>query len=269
MPEIASARYTFLGGGIIAGVLVERLVRGAAVPAGNVLATDVVPERRERLRSEYGIRTSADNGEGAAFGDVIFLAVPPNAVTAVLAEVRDRVRPQAIIISLAAAVPTARIEEVLGHPIPVVRVIPNTPSLIGRGMNPHCLGRHFGAEHVRFLQRLLALFGQTIRVEERLMNAATALTAVGPTYLLAVIKALGDAGIRLGLPEAETRYAAAETVAGTALLVLETGKDPEELKEMIGLRTLNEPEARRLFASAVEAAFEKLSASEKKLAARP
>jgi pyrroline-5-carboxylate reductase len=158
-------------------------------------------------------------------------------------------------------------EEAVGRPIPLVRVVPNTPSLFGCGMNPHCLGRYFRPEDASFLERLLALFGETIRLEERLMNAATALTAVGPTYLFPVIKALSDSAVRLGLPEAQARRAAAQTVLGAAQLVLETGKDRDALKAMIGLRTLNEEEAQRLFAAAVEAAFEKLSATERKLAA--
>jgi len=102
-------------------------------------------------------------------------------------------------------------------------------------------------------------------VEEPLMNAVTALTAVGPTYALPVLKALSDAANRLGLPEGEARRAAAQTMAGTAQLVLETGRDPDDLKMMIGTRTLREDEARALFMSALESAYEKVSAAEKKL----
>ena len=268
MQEIRSTRYSFLGGGIIAGVFIERLLKGGEVPAGNVLATDIRPERLEMLCGEFGIRTSASNTEGAAFGDVVFLAVPPNAVRPVLAEVGDKLRPDVLVVSLAAAVPTAVMEEAAGRQIPVVRVIPNTPSLIGAGMNPHCLGRYLRPEDPPFVERLLALFGATIQVEERLMNAATALTAVGPTYLFPVIKTLRDAAVRLGLPEGQAQQAAAQTVLGAAQLVLATRQDPDVLKAMIGLRTLNEEEAQRLFATAVETAFEKLSATEKKLAAQ-
>ena len=264
--DLNGKRYAFLGGGIIAGVFIERLIQGANVPPDNILATDIRPERLDQLAKQYGIRTSSENGEGAAFGEVVFLAVPPNAVKPVVKEVRGELRPEALLVSLAAAVPTAAIEEAVGRPAPVVRVIPNTPSWIGRGMNPHCLGRHVRAADLSFLDRLLAAFGETVRLEETLMNAATALTAVGPTYVFPVIQAMAGAAAGLGLPEPVALRAAAQTVLGAAWLVLETGRTPGELKEMISMRTLPEPEVERLFAGAIEAAYAKISAAEKKLA---
>jgi pyrroline-5-carboxylate reductase len=266
MSEIQAKKYAFLGGGIIAGVFIERLVKGAGVPPENLYVTDVRPERLEALKSKFGIRVSSSNVEAAGFGDVVFVAVPPNVVKLLLAEVREKLRSQALVVSLAAAVPTTVIEEAIGRPVGVVRVIPNTPSLIGRGMNPHCLGKHVQPADLPFINELLAVFGETIRVEEPLMNVATALTAVGPTYIFPVIKALRDTAIRLGLPAKDAQHAAAYTVMGAAQLVLETGNDPDALKAMIGTRTLKEDEAHALFSSAVETAFERISASEKKLA---
>jgi pyrroline-5-carboxylate reductase len=267
MSEIQTSKYAFLGGGIIAGVFIERLLKGAGVAAENVLATDIRPERLDLLRGQFGIRVSANNGEGAEFGDVVFLAVPPNAVKPVLTEVREKLRSHVLVVSLAAAVPTSLIEEVVGRPVGVVRVIPNTPSLIGRGMNPHCLGKHVRDEQLSLIEVLLATFGETIRVDEGLMEVATALTAVGPTYVFPIIKAMKDTAVRLGLPEDQAQFAAAQTVAGAAQLVLETGKEPDELKLMIGMRTLKEDEAQTLFSSALETAFEKISELANKLAA--
>jgi pyrroline-5-carboxylate reductase len=132
-------------------------------------------------------------------------------------------------------------------------------------MNPHCLGRYVTSDHLPLVEEMLRVFGETIRFEERLMNAATALTAVGPTYILPVIKALKEAAIGKGLSENDAQFAAAQTVFGTGQLVLETREDPDVLKLMIGTRTLKEEEARVTFAAAFEAAFEKISASEKKL----
>jgi pyrroline-5-carboxylate reductase len=266
MSEIQTKKYAFLGGGIIAGVFIERLLRGGGLPVGNLLATDIRPERLEELKSRFGVRVSPDNGEGAEFGDVVFLAVPPNAVKPVLTDVREKLRPRVLVVSLAAAIPTSLMEEAVGQPVGVVRVIPNTPSLIGRGMNPHCLGKHVRPDDLPFIDGLLALFGETIRVEERLMNVATALTAVGPTYVFPVIKSLKDTAVRLGLPEQVAQWAAAHTVLGSAQLVLETGKDPDELKLMIGTRTLKEDEAQALFSGALETAFEKISGTQRKLA---
>ena len=267
MTDIQKQRYAFLGGGILAGVFIERLIKGGGAPPENILATDVRPERLEELRSRFGVRVTPNNCEGAEFGDVIFLAVRPNAVKPVLNEVRAKLGPTALVVSLAAAIPTSLIEEAIGRRAGVVRVIPNTPSLIGCGMNPHCLGKHLQPGHIAFVDELLSLFGATVRVDEQLMNAATALTAVGPTYVFPVIKAMKDTATRLGLSEREAQTAAAQTILGAARLVLETGKDPDALKMMIGTRTLKEDEAQTLFSSAVETAFEKISASERKLTA--
>jgi pyrroline-5-carboxylate reductase len=266
-PVILSDReYAFLGAGIIAGVFAERLIRGGGVPAQRITASDLDAEKAAALAARLGIRPARSNPEAAAAGDVVFLAVPPNAVLPVLDEVRNALRPGALIVSLAAVIETSWMEERAGASVKIVRVIPNTPSLAGAGMNPHCLGRSVAAGDLPFLDALLAVFGETIRLEEPLMEAATALTAVGPTYFFPVLEALRDAAVQAGLPQEVAERAAAATAAGAARLVTETGRAPEELKQMIGARTLAEPEAKALFASAYQMAFEKLAAARRKLA---
>ena len=267
--DIKDLKFTFLGAGIIAGVFIERLLKAGGVKPEQVFATDVRQERLEELNNQFGIRVSPNNRDGAGFADVLFLAVPPNTVKSVLSEVRSAVRPEALVVSLAAAVPTWLMEGVLENPNPILRVIPNTPSLIGRGMNPHCLGRQVKPEDLPLIGKLLALFGETVPVAEALMNAATALTAVGPTYVFPVIKALKDTATRLGLSEQDAQFAAAQTVSGAAQLVLETGKDPDVLKAMIGTRTLREEEVRALFSAALQAANDKISETERKLTQAP
>jgi pyrroline-5-carboxylate reductase len=145
-------------------------------------------------------------------------------------------------------------------------VIPNTPSLVGAGMNPHCLGRSVPAGDLPFVDALLAVFGDTIRLDESLMEAATALTAVGPTYFYPVLEALRDAAVQAGLPRPVAERAAAATASGAARLIAETGRAPEDLKQMIGTRTLAEPEAKALFSAAYQTALEKLAAARMKLA---
>jgi pyrroline-5-carboxylate reductase len=208
---------------------------------------------------------SADNVDAARFGDIIFIAVPPNAVTAVLGELRGTLREQQIIISLAAAVPLALVEEVLGGALAVVRVIPNTPSLLGAGMNPHCLGAKVSPRQVELVDELLAVFGATIRLADAQMNIASALTAVGPTYVFPVLKALAETAARHGMPDEQAQMAAAQTVLGAAQLALRTGKKPDDLKLMIGTRTIREDSAVTLFTEAVELAFAKISESQQKL----
>lgn len=264
--DLRNRQYAFLGAGIIAGVFAERLIRGGGVPAQRITASDLDAEKAAALAARLGIRPARSNPEAAAAGDVVFLAVPPNAVLPVLDEVRNALRPGALIVSLAAVIETSWMEERAGASVKIVRVIPNTPSLAGAGMNPHCLGRSVAAGDLPFIDALLAVFGETIRLEEPLMEAATALTAVGPTYFFPVLEALRDAAVQAGLPQEVAERAAAATAAGAARLVAETGRAPEDLKQMIGTRTLAEPEAKPLFSSAYAMAFEKLAAARKKLA---
>lgn len=255
----------FLGAGIIAGIFIERLLKAGVSRPDQIFATDPREDRLEDLRKQFGIQVQSDNKKGADLGDIIVLAIPPGAVKAALSESCQAVHEEQIMISLAAAVPTWIIESVLCNPVPFVRVIPNTPSLVGEGMNPYCLGKYVGEAELPLIRSFLDLFGKSLLVEERLMNVATALTAVGPTYLFPVIKALCDASIKLGLTREDTQMAAAQTVLGAASLVLHSGMTPEELKLMIATRTLKEAEAEELFALAVSDAFGKISAAEKKL----
>ena len=258
--------YAFVGGGIIAGVFVERLLTASMATPDRVFVTDVRVERLDDLKHRYKVRVSTNNLEAAAFGDVVFVAVPPNEVRRVLSEVRSALRPGTVIISLAAAVPTAAMEEALAGQFAVLRIIPNTPSLIGHGMNPHCLGKYVPPESLPFINALLAVFGKTIRLDESLMNPVTALTAVGPTYIFPIIQTLTDVAVCLGLSESEARLATAQTVMGTAQLVIDTGKSPESLKLMIGTRTLKENEASEIFRAAINEAYGKIAALGTKLA---
>jgi len=267
MSYLMEKKMSFVGSGIIAGVMIERLLKTGATSPERILATDIRPERLAELKQTFGIQVSAENLDAARFGDVVFLAVPPNVVLPVLTGLRSEWREEQLVVSLAAAVPVASMEQALGRALAVVRVIPNTPSLVGAGMNPHCLGTNVRPDQLVVLDELLKIFGGTIRVDERLMNIATALTAVGPTYIFPVIKALAEAAARHGMTETEAQTAAAQTVMGAAQLVLETGRKPDDLKLMIGTRTIREEAAIALFAEAVELAFTKISESQRKLTA--
>jgi pyrroline-5-carboxylate reductase len=263
--DLRNRQYAFLGAGIIAGVFAERLIR-VGVPAQQIIASDADAAKAAALAARLGIRAAQSNPEAAAAGDVVFVAVPPNAVLPVLDEVRAALRPGAWIVSLAAVIQTGWMQERLGPAAKIVRVIPNTPSLVGAGMNPHCLGRSVPAGDLPFVDALLAVFGDTIRLDESLMEAATALAAVGPTYFYPVLEALRDAAVQAGLPRPVAERAAAATASGAARLIAETGRAPEDLKQMIGTRTLAEPEAKALFSAAYQTALEKLAAARMKLA---
>ncbi len=262
---LRTKKFSFIGAGIIARVFVERLLKAGVASPGGILATDTEHQRLDEIRKQFQIQVSEQNLDAVRFGDIVFAAVPPNAMKPVLEEVGRELRPSQMLVSLAAAIPTSFMEGLLPAAVPILRVIPNTPSLVGEGMNPHCLGGHVTEEHLPFVDSLLEVFGKTIRIDEALMNTATVLTAVGPTYVFPVLHALEAAAMEKGLPEAHARFAAAQTVLGAARLVLETGQDPDTLKLMIGLRTISEEEVNKVMKEAFAAAFEKIAQSELKL----
>jgi pyrroline-5-carboxylate reductase len=195
MSNLSNKKIAFVGSGIIAGVMIDRLLKTGTVNPEGILATDVRPARLEEVKQQYGVQVSGDNVDAAQFGDIIFIAVPPNVVTTALGELRGKLRAEQMIISLAAAVQLDVMEEVLGGALAVVRVIPNTPSLLGAGMNPHCLGAKVRAPQIELLDELLAVFGSTIRLEEAQMNIATgAYRGRSHIYFSRVKGSCGDGG---------------------------------------------------------------------------
>lgn len=265
MKNIEEIKISFIGGGIIAGVLIERLIKSGSVSPQNIIASDLNTERLAELKQNFGINTTEENSKSAKYGDIIFLAVPPNQIKIVLSEDCRNIITKQIVVSLAAAIPTWIIECVLCAEMPVIRVIPNTPSLVGEGMNPYVVGKYVTDEQIKFVDKLLSIFGKTIRLKEDEMNLATALSAVGPTYFFPAIKALKDFAISKGMNEKEAVAIIAQTISGTADLVKETGKDADELKLMIGTRTIDEESVKNVFTKAVGEALTKVNNAGKKL----
>ena len=194
------AQFGFLGAGAIGEVFVRRLIASGTATAERMLAFDINAPILARLAADHGIRTVGSNAEVAAECGFLFVAVPPAAVLPVLREVAPVLRLSQMVISLAAAVPIARMEAAIGKPVPVIRTIPNTPAWIGHGMTPVCVGNYVGPAEREAAMALLRTFGRIAEVTEEEMAIATALTAVGPTYIFPVIAALADAAVTHGLP---------------------------------------------------------------------
>ena len=175
------------------------------------------------------------------------------------------IRDDHVLISLAAAIPLWIFESVLCKDVATVRVIPNTPSQIGKGANPYCLGKHLTKQQIKDVEELLSVFGLAVKIDESHMNLATALSAVRPTYFFPAFKAMKDFALKKGMNEEEAVGIILQTISGTAELVKETGKDPEELKLMIGTRTIDEESVKEIFTKAVEDALSKVNSATQKL----
>jgi pyrroline-5-carboxylate reductase len=265
MNALAGKRFGFLGAGVIAEVFIRRLLGGGMAKGEDILAYDINGPILDRLAITFHVRAMKSNREVVASSDFVFLAVPPLAVMPVLREVAPALREDQILFSLAAAVSTDLMEAAIGKPVPVVRVIPNTPSWIGEGMNPYCLGSHVGPSEAEEARELLKVFGKAEEIPEEQMAIATALTAVGPAYVFPVIAALADAAIAHDLPPNIALPAACQVVVGAAKLVAATERSPNSLSLMIGTHTLDEAVAKKLFTQAVEDAHARILAAEAKV----
>lgn len=249
-------RITVIGAGAIGGAVIDRLLAGGFVRAKDVTACEPREERRREIAERYHVAVAAEPGVCGA--ELIVLAMPPRAMAAVLDALRGELTTAQVLVSFAGAVPLTWIEARIPSGTPVVRVNPNSPSIVGAGFNPVVYGRHTtGAARAR-VDAFLAALGSSPEVPDARMNLYTALTAVGPTYVLPVVEALIDAGLEAGLAPVEATRAAIDTARGTLEMVARRAEDPARLKLLTGLRPLQDAEVRRLVREAVHAALTRM-----------
>jgi pyrroline-5-carboxylate reductase len=236
------------------------------VTAGQVFGSDPVPAARKQFGKETGARLVPNNAALADAASVLVLATKPDQTAAALGEIRDHFTRRHLLISIAAGVPTVRLEAALPARSRVVRVMPNTPALVGASASAYALGRAATRSDGQLVQRLLSAVGLAFQVKEPLLDAVTGLSGSGPAYVYQFIEALSDGGVAVGLPRDVATRLAAQTVLGGAKMVLETGSHPGTLKDMVtspggttieGLHELEKGQLRGTVISAVRAAAEK------------
>lgn len=212
--------------------LVEGAIRSGAVSATEVVGVDPVAAARDHFARTTG--ASVDSSISAvSVCDVVLLCTKPHDIREALADVARVSDTGVLVISIAAGVTLAALEDAAGSSARIIRAMPNTPALVGKGAAAFCLGSSAAAADAEVARRLLDSVGLAIEVPERLMDAVTGLSGSGPAYIYLIIEALADGGVRNGLPRADAVKLAAQTVAGAAAMVLETGIHPGELKDMV------------------------------------
>lgn len=222
-----------LGAGKLGETLIRGMLDAGVVRRERVTVTAAHPERVEKLCSELGVCGSASNLEAALGADLVLLAVKPQQVPLVLSEMRAELKPPRILISVAASVSTSFIEKHLDHAVPVIRAMPNTPSLLRKGMTAVCAGSHAGPSHLEIARSIFGAVGRTVTVDEKHMDAVTGLSASGPAFIYIVIESLAEGGVKVGLPRDVATELAAQTVLGAGAMVLETGEHPAKLKDLV------------------------------------
>jgi pyrroline-5-carboxylate reductase len=223
----------FLGAGQMAEALMRGVLKAGLVGPGELMATDVRPTRLEYLARELAISTSAENRSALPFGRLVVIAVKPQDVSGLMAEVGPLISQEQVLVSIAAGVTTASLESRLKGPTPVVRVMPNTPALVGAGMAGVALGRHASAADGELVQRLMSAVGLAVVLPEPQLDAVTALSGSGPAFVAMFVEALIDAGVRVGLARDIATTLSLQTVLGTAQMMQVSGRHPAVMKEMV------------------------------------
>jgi len=250
-----------LGGGVMGETLISGLLR-AGWAAQEVVVSERRPERAAELAERYKVRTTT-NTEAASSSDTVVLVVKPQDIAGLLAEIAGAVRPDALVVCIAAGITTAFVEERLADGTAVVRVMPNTPALVDQGMAAISAGSHFSAPHLARAEALLAATGKVVEVPEYHQDAVTAISGSGPAYIFYVVEAMIEAGVLLGLPRTTSTELVVQTLYGAATMLRETGEHPTVLRERVtspggttaaAVRQLEDHKVRAAFIGAMEAA---------------
>ncbi len=256
----------FIGGGAMAGALLTGLINSGRVSPDNLYVSDVNESRLSSLREALKVNTLPDNREVARLADIIVLAVKPAVMVSVVQDIAGEVSSDKTIVSIAAGIATKSLESVLDANISVVRVMPNTPALVGAGASAVCAG---SSARKKDIERALSVFnavGKAIEVTESMMDAVTGLSGSGPAYMFIMLEALTDAGVRMGLTREVASLLSAQTMLGSAKMMLELGQHPGQLKDMVttpggttiqGIYALESGGLRAILMEAVEAAAQR------------
>jgi pyrroline-5-carboxylate reductase len=259
----ALPRVGFLGAGKMATALAQGWLAAGLVNSEHVLASDPVSAARQVFRSETAARTTDNNREVVSASDLLVLAVKPQSMAALLADIRTTVSSRHLLVSIAAGITLRQLAEGLGPDRRLIRVMPNTPCLVGASASGYAASEKAMPEDVALVDRLLKAVGRAFALPEHLLDAVTGLSGSGPAFVYVMIEALSDGGVRVGLPRDVATALAAQTVYGAAKMLLETGAHPGVLKDMVtspggttiaGLHALERRGLRAALMDAVEAA---------------
>jgi pyrroline-5-carboxylate reductase len=226
---IMESKVVFIGAGNMAEAIVSGMVAASFCAPEKIILTDVRPERLAELESEYGVSTSTDNSVVKNV-EIVVLAVKPQVMMDVLAGISPSLRKETLVISIAAGIPTSKIEAALGGAHRVVRVMPNTPALVGQGASAIAAGANADEADLEAAETILGCVGLTVRVEEKDLDAVTALSGSGPAYVFYLLEGMLAAAEKMGLDSQTARRLALKTVEGAARLMDDSGEAADALR---------------------------------------
>ena len=255
-----------IGMGNMATAIMNGMLQKEIVKKEEIIGSAATEKTISRIAEQYGIETTLDNRKVAEAAQVLILAVKPQFLADVIEQIKDCISEETLLITIAAGKKISWYEEAFGKKIKLVRCMPNTPAMVGEGCTAVCINENVTEEEKACALRLMGSFGQTCVIREGLMDAFSAIAGSSPAYVFLFIEAMADAGVAAGMPRAQAYEAVAQSVLGSAKLMLETGKHPGELKDMVcspggttiqGVKALEEKGMRGAVMEAIAACVEK------------
>lgn len=223
----------FIGAGNMAGAIIGGIVKSNLVKPENVIASAKTMSNLEKLKQEYHINVTLDSKEVVKNSDIVLIAVKPNVFDGILESVADLIDDKKIVVSIAAGKNIKTIENIIGADKKIVRTMPNTPALVNEGMAALCPNKNIEDKELKIVKEVFDSFGKSEVIGEYLMDAVIGVSGSSPAYVFMFIEAMADAAVIAGMPRKQAYNFAAQSVLGSAKMVLETGKHPGELKDMV------------------------------------
>ena len=231
--KVGKMKLGFIGTGNMASAIMGGIIKKAISPAEEIIGADLFAPGRERVQKQFGIHVTDSNKEVVEKAEVIILSVKPQFYESVINEIKDDIKKEQIVITIAPGKTLAWLSEKFGKDVKLVRTMPNTPAMVGEGMTAACPNEHMTEEEIAYVRTLLESFSRVEIVPERLMDVVVSVSGSSPAYVFVMIEAMADAAVSGGMPRAQAYQFAAQAVLGSAKMVLDTGKHPGELKDMV------------------------------------
>lgn len=255
----------FIGAGNMASAMIGGMLQKGLLQKEDIIASSATQKTADRVAQEFGIRTTLDNKE-VAKAEIVILAIKPIYCEGVIREIRDQIGENQIVVTIVAGRSLQWLSDTFGKPVKLIRTMPNTPALVGEAITALCPGELVTDEELEEVCRLFRGFGKAEVVGEHLMDAVVAVSGSSPAYVFMFIEAMADAAVAEGMPRVQAYQFAAQSVLGSAKMVLETGKHPGQLKDEVcspggttiaGVSALEEWGFRNAVIKAEDASYEK------------
>lgn len=256
----------FIGCGKMAQAMIAGIIQSSFVSRDSILVSAKTESTCKQVHDIYKVSYTLENRKVAQFADILILAVKPHLYASVLEEIKQVRKKAAIVVTIAAGIDLEFMYNYLGEEAKIIRSMPNTPSLVGEGMTAFCYSEQVTKEEIKYIKNLFSSFGSVQVMEEKLMDYIPAISGSSPAYVYMLIEAMGDGGVRSGIPRDTAYKLAAQAVLGAAKMVLETGKHPGMLKDEVctpggatieAIAALEEHKFRGTILSAMEACDQK------------